>query len=142
MLCISAFGVGEEIWLQNCGLYYEEPGTGLLEGWICIFSFSLVLCLFLCYKAKFDSPKKMQTYELLIISFLLLSILFWGYYFINLFVGILAVLASFLFVVAFSNIFEYPEVQTQDWEKSQNSTTNSSGQDETANLIRDERDET
>jgi hypothetical protein len=113
-LCVNAFGVGEEIWLENCGLYYEVPGDGLLEGWICIFSFSLVLCLFLCYKAKFHVRKRMQTYELLIISFLLLSILFWGYYFINLFIAVLAVLTAFLFVVTFSNIFEYPETKSYD----------------------------
>jgi len=64
----------------------------------------------------------METYELLIISFLLLSTLFWGYYFINVFVAILAVLAVCLFVLTFSNVFEYPETQTkfnqQHWQES------------------------
>jgi len=37
--------------------------------------------------------------------------LFWGYYFINVFVAMIAVLIAFLFVVAFSNVFEYPAIE-------------------------------
>jgi len=104
-LCIDAFGVGEEIWVENSGLYHEKAGNGLQEGWVCIFTFLLFICIFLCHKAKFHAPKLMETYELLIISFLLLSTLFWGYYFINVFVAILAVPAVCLSLrlVMFSN---------------------------------------
>jgi len=52
----------------------------------------------------------MQMFELLIISLFLVAIVFWGYYFINVFVAIIAVLIAFLFVVAFSNAFEYPPI--------------------------------
>ena len=109
--CIDALGVGEETWKDNCALFYENQGKKLLEGWICIFLFSLCLCLFLLYKSMFDKPQRFQTYELLIISFLLVSMLFWGYYFINVFVAMIAVLIAFLFVVAFSNVFEYPAIE-------------------------------
>ena len=111
--CIDALGVGEQTWTENCGLYYEKPGSGLLEGWICIFSFSLGLGLFLLYKSMFHIPERMQMFELLIISLFLVAILFWGYYFINVFVAIIAVLIAFLFVVAFSNAFEYPPIDNK-----------------------------
>jgi len=111
--CIDALGVGEQTWTENCGLYYEKPGDGLLEGWICIFSFSLALGLFLLFKSRFHTPERMQMFELLIISLFLTAILFWGYYFINVFVAIIAVLIAFLFVVAFSNCFEYPPINYQ-----------------------------
>ena len=108
--CIDALGVGEQTWTENCALYYEPPGNGLLEGWICIFSFSLVLCLFLLYKSRFNKPQNLQMYELLIIALFLVSILFWGYYFINVFVAIVAMLIAFLFVAGFINVFENPNM--------------------------------
>jgi len=115
--CIDALGVGEQTWTENCGLYYEKPGNGLLEGWICIFSFSLALGFFLLYKSRFHTAERMQMFELLIISLFLVAILFWGYYFINVFVAIIAVLIALLFVIAFINDFEYPPIKYEKYEE-------------------------
>ena len=105
-LCIAVLGVDETDWTGNCGRLYEHIASRIMTGWASIFSITIVVCGYLIYKATSNRSSNFESYEVLFLAFLLMMILFLGWYFIDLFISINATLLLFLFMGLFFTFFQ------------------------------------
>jgi len=105
-LCIAVLGVDETDWTGNCGRLFEHIASRIMTGWASIFSITILVCGFLIYKATSNRSSNFESYEVLLLSFLLMMTLFLGWFFIDLFISINATLLLFLFMGIFFTFFQ------------------------------------
>jgi len=105
-LCIAVLGVDETDWTGNCGRLFEHMASRIMTGWASIFSITILVCGYLIYKATSNRSSNFESYEVLMLSFLLMMTLFLGWFFIDLFISINATLLLFLFMGMFFTFFQ------------------------------------